>query len=850
MVSPIFEFLYKFFGINVPDDGGGSAPPPLQSIPNEPTSNFYALVIGINKYHRSEIRQLRGAVPDAQEVVRYLRARLRVPEKQITTLYDLAATRSEIIKAFESLATNPNIKKQDPILIYYAGHGGQLAPPPGWPTGNQKIQSLVPSDEGIIAQSGNKVESIPDYTLAALLNSLAKEKGDNVTVIFDSCHSSSGTRDDAIVRHVDSNVLTPLRLDTDRDILSPGTRTFEIPKDQTLIGSRSHVLIAACGAEETAKETPGARGVFTEALVEVLDEVNADVVTYVGLLDRLRALPNQKPQCEGENRRRVLFDAKAAGADRQFVRVLKDGSQYSLQAGAVQGIKVGAHFDVHGDRFLDSNQNPSLGSFVVKSVGPRQSTLAPLDSNAGNLPDLIYARQTLDGRSHQLLVFFTQPFVQKMDDDINGWKSGLGMSDHGAVEFGYARTESEAGLIVGREGLNAVFDICNPLVKENGLTRIPHTTPLTPQDVLPVIRAAAKWNWHVNRTNPNDPFKGQVRIEMTRLERPGGGLPTPVGDNLNDGSFGVVDLVVPGNVYGFKLVNESKYDLYPYLFYFDANDQSITPLFEGAHGGVAGADPQLTGKGPHGTKVRGEFTLGYGPGGVVPLTMNLAGSQDHGVVVLKLFVTTKPADFDMIQQFSPFGPSRVPDPAPGYNIAGDVDLWGTTMMIVAQRTTPKPKPALQPQVDMNKALQEHLIARSPAPAMIHSTGYNQTEFFWFQTPPISANRLAIIHNMRLRTYARDQAKHGPISGNSWFDIRVLDAKGETKTKKSDGKRCIWTSHTNEIDSKDYVWLDGPVFGEYHEIWKNVEPENALQVVLNAQMKDCVNDALEGHLMFW
>ena len=46
----------------------------------------------------------------------------------------------------------------------------------------------------------------------------------------------------------------------------------------------------------------------------------------------------------------------------------------------------------------------------------------------------------------------------------------------------------------------------------------------------------------------------------------------PVGDNLN--VEGVVDLVVnTDDLYGIKLVNNSAYDLYPSLFFFDNSDQ-------------------------------------------------------------------------------------------------------------------------------------------------------------------------------------------------------------------------------------------------------------------------------------
>jgi hypothetical protein len=55
-------------------------------------------------------------------------------------------------------------------------------------------------------------------------------------------------------------------------------------------GLNSHVLLAACGAKEKAREEMG-RGVFTKAFLEVLTNIGADKITYSDLLERMPALP-------------------------------------------------------------------------------------------------------------------------------------------------------------------------------------------------------------------------------------------------------------------------------------------------------------------------------------------------------------------------------------------------------------------------------------------------------------------------------------------------------------------------------------------------------------------------------
>jgi hypothetical protein len=69
-----------------------------------------------------------------------------------------------------------------------------------------------------------------------------------------------------------------------------GGRGTSVPPGFLQSGLRSHVLLAACGAKEKAKEEYG-RGIFTNAVLEVLKAVSADTVTYTDLLQRMHALP-------------------------------------------------------------------------------------------------------------------------------------------------------------------------------------------------------------------------------------------------------------------------------------------------------------------------------------------------------------------------------------------------------------------------------------------------------------------------------------------------------------------------------------------------------------------------------
>jgi hypothetical protein len=118
-------------------------------------------------------------VADANAVRQYLEKQLNVPSPQIRNLNDEEATRASIIGAFSDLRDDPRIQKGDPIFIYYAGHGSESDAPKGWETGGSKIQTLIPHDFHTKLNNYD-VPSIPDRTVAALLDRLAEKKGDNI----------------------------------------------------------------------------------------------------------------------------------------------------------------------------------------------------------------------------------------------------------------------------------------------------------------------------------------------------------------------------------------------------------------------------------------------------------------------------------------------------------------------------------------------------------------------------------------------------------------------------------------------------------------------------------------------
>ena len=158
------------------------------------SSRIFGLLIGIDNYKSSHIPPLSGAVADTQAFWEFFRENLNVPSKNLQILHNASATRRAIIDALNRLKDDERIHPNDAIFIFFAGHGTELPPPPGWEAGGpgSMIQAIIPHD--YCETPGSEVPAIPDRTIGALLEGIAEAKGNNIvsnSISFcqRSCHT-------------------------------------------------------------------------------------------------------------------------------------------------------------------------------------------------------------------------------------------------------------------------------------------------------------------------------------------------------------------------------------------------------------------------------------------------------------------------------------------------------------------------------------------------------------------------------------------------------------------------------------------------------------------------------------
>ena len=185
---------------------------------------YYALIIGIDKYQN--LPRLQTAVGDAQALDQILRQRYGF---QTTVLIDAQATRSNILDAFSDY--RGRLHDNDNLLIYYAGHGARDGGQAYWLPVDSRPNSPA---NWIIAEEITKgMQVIPAR---------------HVLVISDSCYSGGLSRDIAVDN-------------------APTDRAKYL---QTMIDSKSRVLISSGRDEPVADGGSAGHSVFANALLKGL----------------------------------------------------------------------------------------------------------------------------------------------------------------------------------------------------------------------------------------------------------------------------------------------------------------------------------------------------------------------------------------------------------------------------------------------------------------------------------------------------------------------------------------------------------------------------------------------------
>ncbi|KAH8793129.1 caspase domain-containing protein [Flagelloscypha sp. PMI_526] len=639
-------------------------------------AGLFALVVGINDYQHAT--KLSGCVADAQDIVSYLTSHLAVPVDHITTLYNEEANRANILKNLRRLADDTPIAKDSPIIIYYAGHGAKAVAPNDWDGTENQIEMILPWDFNPKTNTVDNEQGILDITLRSILDDLAEKKGNNITVILDSCHSASCTRTD----EVETGKVTSRGLELPEGYIikpsidaSPRSRLEKVSSLHKSDGAASHVLLAACSRDETAKEENG-RGRFTSALTRYLrhPKTRIDSITYDQVINEVDVnIHGQTPHSEGFHSQRYLFNGmvKSAGCILHSIRRNQKG-EFIMEAGEAHGIMPGAEFDVLPEYDPTSS---AVGKFLVTEDD--LDLLYTFVPKGTQIPPLAWALHKHGG--YQLPIKFESSEEENANQIITQLKNTCVQDSK--ERFVEGSDDGDYELSVTYQNGFIAIELTDQQCLDAGLCCLP-SLPLQYDKIYPVLNAAYHFFWHLRR-QPSQADVLPVTLEAWQLSKARiAAKRMPIGDNLCRDGVVRIPINFDGTSsahFGYKIVNRSTENLYVWMFSFNFLDLSIRLLHKPSFSNQK-TDPCL--------RPGGVLPVGYWSSGTGPRTFSLPDGQDVDVTYLKLFVSTRCIDLSSVEAISPFSKVRADGEA-------DTDLsegqWDAYCVPVIQERQGQPK---------------------------------------------------------------------------------------------------------------------------------------------------------------
>lgn len=342
-------------------------------MPSTPTPAKRALLIGIDHYPK--VTPLEGCVNDVQLMRSILQETFGFPAENVTLLADAEATREGILAALDRLVESTGTG--DIVVIHYAGHGSQMTDREGdEPDGLD--ETIVSYDsEG---RWGVNRDITDDEIHLRLVRLGAKTS--YTTLIFDSCHSGTITRDAFGVRSRSIAADTRPVAELPPSPIPPSERASLRARESGPSGwmplAEQYVLIAGCRDEETSFEYRPPEGdgkiihgAMTYFLSEELRRATPGT-SYRDVFERMAskvnaANGNQHPQMEGRADRE-LFGVTNLEVMAFVPITARDGNAVTLGRGAAQGMTKGSIWTVYPQGTRRVEGATPLGRVEVTAV--------------------------------------------------------------------------------------------------------------------------------------------------------------------------------------------------------------------------------------------------------------------------------------------------------------------------------------------------------------------------------------------------------------------------------------------------------------------------------------------------
>lgn len=348
------------------------------------TRKLYALLVGINQYAE---KPLHGCVNDIEAVEQFLENRLdfNPGDRHIEKLLNSEATRQAVINKFENHLCQAG--KDDTVLFYFCGHGSQELAAPEFRTlagdeeGDERtFETIVCYDSRSRQEDGTDIRDLADKEVRYLIAKVAKNEP-HILVVYDCCHSSSGTRENNVqetTRQAPAD-WRPARK-YDEFYFAQDSQVAQALK-QGKFPEGNHVFISGCLYSETAKEVDvdgEIRGAFSYFLVQELNRLNA-ALSYKDLIrevsGRVRGYRrDQTPQIEAIGLSAETLDSMVFLGSRDAIKprepyfdlihrpkIEKQVAEWIITGGASDFVQLGAELDVYPENSTAEGISQEVG---------------------------------------------------------------------------------------------------------------------------------------------------------------------------------------------------------------------------------------------------------------------------------------------------------------------------------------------------------------------------------------------------------------------------------------------------------------------------------------------------------
>jgi caspase domain-containing protein len=302
----------------------------------EPGHRFLALLVGVGKFKNPAITTLQGPANDVAAMRGLLVDRYGFPPANVCTLLDAAATTAAFREAFDRTLVQ-RAAANDVAVLYFSGHGSQTPDTNGDDSGDGWDETLLFHDA-----RADGVKDLVDDELNGMLERLYA-RTHNVVVILDSCNSGSATRDagdpSARARFQPAAAGTPTVV----------AGSMGGSQDPWVPASMPGATILTAASDGTSALEIGGKGVFTDALVQVLGRPGRAPLTYAQLARQVPPLietrSRQIPYFQGDLDRDA-FGATARPRPMAW-EVRRAGPVVEIAGPPTPGLDAGAELRVY-----------------------------------------------------------------------------------------------------------------------------------------------------------------------------------------------------------------------------------------------------------------------------------------------------------------------------------------------------------------------------------------------------------------------------------------------------------------------------------------------------------------------